>query len=192
MVNPLKLLQSHFKDMPFSPKDINGLGITQAQVIQLLHNESIHRLSRGVYVLSGADLSDEAQFRAATMRINGPSAICLVSALAFYGITDHIPKKVWLLVPEDKHSAHKDLRLLRSRNPKWKVGIDSHNGYKITNIERSIVDALTTKRVLGFSIGVGALKSALQNKKTSLDKIIKMATQLGVDHRVMSYIEALS
>jgi predicted transcriptional regulator of viral defense system len=191
-VNPLKLLQSHFKDAPFSPKDINELGITQAQLIQLLHNESIHRLSRGVYVLSGADLSDEAQFRAATMRIDGPSAVCLVSALAYYGITDHIPKKVWLLVPEDKHSAHKDLRLLRSRNPKWKVGIDSHKGYKITNIERSIVDALTTKRALGFSIGVSALKSALQNKKTSLDKIIKMATQLGVDHRVMSYIEALS
>jgi predicted transcriptional regulator of viral defense system len=164
-VNPLKLLQSHFKDSPFSPKDINGLGITQAQLIQLLHNESIHRLSRGVYVLSGADLSDEAQFRAATMRIDGPSAVCLVSALAYYGITDHIPKKVWLLVPEDKHSAHKDLRLLRSRNPKWKVGIDSHKGYKITNIERSIVDALTTKRALGFSIGVSALKSALQNKK---------------------------
>ena len=191
-MDPLKLLQSHFKNAPFSPRDIRGLGITPAQLIQFLQNEHVHRLSRGVYILSGADLSDEAQFQAATMRIDGPSAVCLMSALAFYGITDHIPKKVWLLVPEDKHSAHKDIRLLRSRNPKWKIGIDPHKGYKITNLERSIVDALTTKRVLGFSVGVSALKSALQGKKTTLDKIIKMATQLGVDHRVMSYIEALS
>ena len=126
------------------------------------------------------------------MRIDGPSAVCLVSALAFYGITDHIPKKVWLLVPEDKHSAHKDIRLFRSRNPNWKVGIESHKGYKITNLERSIVDALAMKRVLGVTLAVSALKNALQEKKTTLDKILKMATQLGVDHRVMSYIEALS
>ena len=48
------------------------------------------------------------------------------------------------------------------------------------------------KRVLGVTLAVSALKSALQEKKTTLDKILKMATQLGVDDRVMSYIEALS
>ena len=191
-MDPLKRLQSHFADSPFSPGDIKELGVTRTELNQLLEAESVHRLSRGVYVLSGADLSDEAQFQAATMRIDGPSAICLLSALAFYGLIDEIPKKVWLLVPENKHCAHKDIRLLRGRNPTWKVGIDSHKGYKITNIERSIVDALSMKRVVGVSIGVSALKRALKEKKTTLWKVLKLATQLGVDHRVMSYIEALS
>ncbi len=89
-MKPLKLLQSHFENAPFSPKDINRLGITPAQLIQLLEKESVHRLSRGVYVLAGADLSDEALFRAASFRIEGPSAVCLISALAFYGLTDHM------------------------------------------------------------------------------------------------------
>ncbi len=81
------------------------LGITQSQLKPLLAAAQVLRLSRGVYVLSGADLDDESLFRAATMRIEGPSAVCLLSALAFYGITDQIPKKVWLLVPESKHTA---------------------------------------------------------------------------------------
>lgn len=191
-MKPLALLQSRYANSPFSPGDIESLGITPAQLNHLLEAEIVHRLSRGVYILSGADLSDEGQFRAATMRINGPSAICLISALAFYGLTDQIPKKVWLLVPEDKHSAHKDIRLLRSRNPKWKIGIESQKGYKISSIERSIVDALAMKRIIGVSIGVTALKTALKEKKTTIDKVLKMATRLGVDHRVMGYIEALS
>lgn len=191
-MNPLTLLQSRHANSPFSTNDINGLGITPAQLNELLKSEKVHRLSRGVYVLAGSDLSDEAQFRAATMRIKGASAVCLLSALAHYGITDQIPKKVWLMVPEDKHTAHKDIRLLRSRNPNWKIGIASAKGYKITNIERSIVDALAMKRILGVSIAVGALKVAIKEKKTTLSEILKMATRLGVDHRVMSYIEALS
>ena len=48
------------------------------------------------------------------------------------------------------------------------------------------------KRILGVSIGVTALKTALKEKKTTIDKVLKMATRLGVDHRVMGYIEALS
>lgn len=188
----LKRLQSRFRDLPFSPKDIKNLGIAPNELNEFLENESVFRLSRGIYVLAGTDLSDESLFRATSMRIDGPSAVCLVSALAFYGVTDQIPKKIWLLVPENKHTAHKDIRLFRSRNPKWKIGIDSHEDYRITTLERSIVDSLIAKRILGPSLGIRALKNAIQGKKTSLDKILKMATQLGVDHRIMSYIEALS
>jgi len=192
VVDSLKLLKSHFAKTPFSPRDIKGLGITQAQFKPLLAEEQVLRLSRGVYVLPGADLDDESLFRAATMRIEGPSAICLLSALAFYGITDQIPKKVWLLVPESKQTAHKDIRLLRRNDPQWKTGIVTHDGYKITNIERTLVDALALKRILGVSVGVSALKTALADKKTTLDKVLRMATQLKVDHRVMNYLEALS
>lgn len=191
-MDTLKRLESQFANTPFSPDDIKRLGITDFELNQLLGAEAVHRISRGVYVLAGTDLSDEALFQAATMRIDGPSAVCLLSALAFYGITDHIPKKVWLLVPENKHTAHKDIRLLRSRSPHWKIGIEKHKGYSITNIERTIVDSLVLKRILSVQIGMSAFKSALSDKKTTLDKVFKMTKALGVDHRVKAYIEALT
>jgi predicted transcriptional regulator of viral defense system len=192
VVNALKRLQSKFANTPFSPRDIKRLGITPAQLKPLLNEEQVLRLGRGIYVLPGTDLDDEALFRSASMRIDGPSAVCLISALAFYGITDELPKKIWLLVPENKHTAHKDIRLLRRNDPQWKVGIIANDGYKITSLERSIVDALALKRIVGVSVGVSALKAALTQKKTTLDKILKTATQLRVDHQIMSYIEALA
>lgn len=192
-MDPLKRLQLKFANIPFSANDIRGLGVTESQLKSLLADEQVLRLSRGVYVLPGLDLNDEALFRAASMRIDGPSAVCLLSALAFYGLTDQIPKKVWLLVPEHKHTAHKDIRLLRRHKPQWKVGIvHVAGGYKITSVERSIVDALVFKRIIGVNIGISALKMALAQKKTTLDKILKMAKELHVDHQIINYLEAFA
>lgn len=193
-MDALNRLKSHFANTPFSPSDIRDLGITPAQLKPLLAREQVLRLSRGVYVLPGTDLDDEALFRAASMRIDGPSAVSLLSALAFYGLTDQIPKKVWLLVPENKHTAHKDIRLFRRNDPKWKVGIigEPGDGYRITSVERTIVESLVFKRIVGVNVGVSALKTALAQKKTTLDKILKMAKELRVDHQIMSYLEAMA
>ncbi|MBL7670922.1 MAG: hypothetical protein JNM39_10595 [Bdellovibrionaceae bacterium] len=191
-MRPLKQIETHFTGKPFSRDELNRLGITSVQLSELLKAESVHRLSRGVYVLAGTDLSNETQFQAATMRIDGPSAVCLLSALWYYNLTDHIPKKVWLLVPENKHTAHKDIRLLRSNNPHWKIGIEKHQNFAITNLERTIVESLCMKRILGPQIGIDALKTALKEKKTTLDKVLRMAKSLGVDHRIQNYIEVLA
>ncbi len=81
---------------------------------------------------------------------------------------------------------------MRRNNPQLGIGIIAHKGYKITSIERTIVDTLVLKRIVGVNVGVGALKTALSSRKTTLNKILTMATKLRVDHRVMSYLEALS
>lgn len=187
----LKRLKAKFPDRPFSYKDLKRLGINQPQLNELLKGQEIQRIGRGVYLLSGADLSEEGQFQAATLRISGPSAICLLSALAHYGLTDQIPKKVWLLVPENKPTAHKDIRVLRRRNPQWKIGIRHGDGYSITSLERTIVEALALKKVTG-NVGIEALKRALQKRITTLDAVLKTANRLGLDHRVMPYIEAVA
>lgn len=193
-VSALKRLQSQFANVPFTLNDIEELGITSAQLRSFLAKEQVLRLSRGVYVLPGMDLDNEALFRAASMRIEGPSAVCLLSALEFYGLTDQIPKKVWLLVPENKHTAHKDIRLFRRNDPKWRVGIVGQptDGYQITSLERTIVDALVFKRIVGVNLGIAALKAALAQQKTTLDKILKIAKELRVDHQIMSYLEAVA
>jgi predicted transcriptional regulator of viral defense system len=186
-----KLLKTKFRNRPFAYKDVKRLGITQPQLNVLLKSEKIQRIGRGVYLVSGADLAEEGQFEAATLRIAGPSAICLLSALAHYDLTDQIPKKVWLLVPINKPIAHKDIRALRTRNPHWKIGIEKKTGYSITSVERTIVDALALKAV-ARTVGIAALKRALAKRATTLDAVLKMANRLKLDHRVLTYIEALA
>ncbi len=69
------------------------LGVSRYLLKKLLAEGVIEQLVRGVYRVSTGDISDEDQFRAATLRVGTPSAVCLVSALFHYRLTDTIPKK---------------------------------------------------------------------------------------------------
>lgn len=189
-IMPKKLNLSQIGTEPVTAKELEKQGVSRNDLQSLLKSEKILRVGRGVYQLPSAELSDENQFRAATKRIKGPSAVCLLSALAFYNLTDEIPKKVWLIVDANRKSYQKDIRLFRSHKPQWKVGIREAQGYRITTIERTIVDCIAYQPKLG-SLGIEALKRALKDKQTTASKVMEMAEQLKVAKRILPYLQVL-
>jgi predicted transcriptional regulator of viral defense system len=185
-------LPSELREKPFTLSQAAKLGISRYLLGKLVSDGVVELVARGVYRASKDDISEEDQFRIAALRVGSPSAICLVSALAHHGLTDTIPKKTWIMVPVSKRTRFSDLKLLRTRNPEWHVGIEKREGYSITTLERTIVDSLCARVRIGTQVATEALRRALQTKKTTLGKIMDMAKQLGVVHRVQPYIEALS
>lgn len=177
---------------PFTYNEACNQGLTQYAIQKLLDAGAIERLERGLYRSVDEDLSDEELYRRAIKRVGKPAVVCLLSALSYYELTDTIPKQVWLMVPKEKRVKSPSVKLYRARDPQWKIGIVSKDGYSITSLERTIVDALTLKALVSPRLGVDALKSAISSKKTSASKILQIATGLGVKHRVLPYIEALS
>lgn len=188
----LLAIPSQLKNRPFSYAEAVKCGLTQYSLQQMLLAGVIEQIARGIYQAAGGDIDEESQFRVATLRVGLPSAICVVSALSFYGLTDAISRKTWIMVPTEKRTVDPRLRCLRSRNPQWKSGIEKHEGYFITSLERTIVDSLIYKKLVGHQIGLEALKSALKSKKTNLGRVLDMATKLKVDHRIRDYLEVFS
>lgn len=188
----MKSLPKSLTSKPFTYQQALKQGLSQYALNQLLEQGSIERVARGLYQNTGEDLSDEVLFSRATKLVGTESAVCLLSALSYYQLTDLIPKQVWLMVPASKRTSNKSVKLFRTRKPSWKIGIEKHNGYKITDLERTLVDSLSNKSVISKRVGIDALKLAIYEKKTNLNKIIKMANALEVKHRILPYIEALS
>lgn len=167
-------------------------GLNKKNLIALLQHDIIIRVTRGAYCPVEHDLSEEDQAVLATMIVGKPSALCLFSALSYHHVTDIIPKKIWVMVPAEKRTQHSQLRLYRTAHPRWHIGIQKENGYWITTIERTLVDSLMQKRLLGPQTAVEALRQAVKEKKTTLDKVFRMAVQLGGTHRIITYIEAMA
>jgi predicted transcriptional regulator of viral defense system len=180
------------QDHPFSLNQALSQGLSRYALSQLVSEGAVEQLARGVYRASKDDVSEEDQFRIATLRVGIPSAICLVSALSHYGLTDAIPKKTWIMVPTSKRTHYRDVKVLRVRSPDWKIGIDVQDGYAITSLERTLVDAIHYRRLLGTQVAIEALRQSLEEKKTTLGKILDMAVKLKLDHRIRPYVEALS
>ena len=175
----------------FTYHEARDQGLTQYALQKLLNVGAIERLERGTYRTVDEDLSDEELFRNVTKRVGDPAVVCLLSALSYYELTDLIPRQVWLMVPKEKRVKSSGIKLYRARNPRWKIGVISRDGYSITSLERTIVDAMTLRAVISPRIGIDALKAALTTRKTSANKLIRIAAELGVKHRILPYIEAL-
>ena len=178
---------------PFSLKEALGQGLTKYALQQQLRNGSLIRLTRGVYKASSdGDLGVESQYQAATIQCGLPSCVSLLSALEYYQITDQIPNRTWMLVPNEKRVQSKKLKLIRSRNPQWDIGIRKSKTYWISTLERTLIDCLLYKSLVGSQVSLEAIKKAVLQKKVKWGALYDMAKKMKVEHRVASYIEALS
>ena len=177
---------------PFSYAEAKAYGVSRNDIQAWLKLGKIERISRGIYRVPAYDFDEEEQFRVATLRIGKNSAVCLLSALSLYGLTDSIPKGVWLLVPTKKHTRFRGVRLLRKRNPQLNIGIIEEDGYRITSIERTLAESLAERRLLGTNTGIQALRTAIAQKKTKLNKVADMAVKLGIIQKILPYIETFA
>ena len=175
----------------FGFRYLERLGVGYYDFRKLISDGVIERVSRGIYQRTD-NHSDEDSFITASVVIGKPSAICLLSALEHYNLTDHIVKKTWLMVPIAKRTSIANIRLFRKKSPRWNVGIENKKLYSITNIERTLVESMVYRRRLGSDVAIFALKKAIKSNKTTLNKVWNMAGELGYKNRIKSIIEVLS
>lgn len=166
-------------------------GLTRHQLQKLLKEEKIHRITRGVYQYTEEEYREEDIFSEACAYVGKPSAVCLLSALVFYHVTDLIPNQIWLMVPSEKRTRRLDLRLLRLSNPQWDKGIIQESGYWITSLERTLIESLYYKKYLGTQTAIQAVKIAIQEKRTSLKAIFNFSINMKLDGYIQPFIEAL-
>ncbi len=191
MVKLPKKLQSG----PFTWSEAKKLGVSQYELRHLLVNETIERLARGVYrAKTHTDFSEGDQYHVAILRVGQPSAICLISALAYHHLTDVIPKKTWVLVNANKITTQKDIRLWRRRNLQWSVGIKTIDGrFAVTSVERTLVECLRYSGLIGGPfLAISSIRLALQENKTTMSELLKMAEKLGAKKKILPYLEALA
>jgi predicted transcriptional regulator of viral defense system len=188
MTNLPKVLQKG----PFTYKQALAAGLNLRSIRQLVSDEQCYTVAKGVYMPSNVEYNEENQFKAATLVVGVPSAICLLSALSVYGLTNVIPRKTWITVPPTKRTQISSLKLLRQTNPQWSIGIEKRTGYNITSIERTLVESFCYKTMLGSTVPVEALREAVRKKITTPSKVLDMAKSMGVVHRVLPYLEAMA
>jgi predicted transcriptional regulator of viral defense system len=187
----MRNLPSQLQTKPFTVSQAMELGLSFYELSKLVSNGTVEQIARGIYRAEGGDINEEEQYRIATLRVGVPSAICLLSALSYYHLTDLIPKQTWIMVPAQKRTSDRTLKLFRTRNPHWEVGIQKEDGYFISSLERTLVECLMQRSRLGTNTSIASLRITIESKRTTLGKVLEMAKELGVVHRILPYMEAL-
>jgi predicted transcriptional regulator of viral defense system len=174
-------------------------GIHPAALYRLVADGQLTRLARGLYRLASAREFSNPDL--AVVAAKAPHAVvCLISALAFHGITTQVPRVVHLAVPRGRYAG------LRLRTPPVKIyrfdvatfnqGIDLHLidevPVRIYGVARTIVDCFKYRNKLGLDIAIEALRFARARKRTSNREILHFAQLLRQDRVMAPYLESVT
>jgi predicted transcriptional regulator of viral defense system len=175
----------------FHSSDVKQLGISQPTLSRWVSAGLIQRLGTGIYQHPDHFIpSAERDYAIACFKFGTDSVIGGLTALFHYGLIEQVPQRIWVIVPHQIKTKDPLYRCLRTKTDSHQ-GIEDHGTFRITNIERTLVEAFRYSSKIGLRIALHATRSALSAKRTSLQKILRQAKALGLERFVEQHWESI-
>lgn len=178
--------------------ELREAGVTAATMSRMERDGEVLRLARGLYQLSDAPLDVHHSLAEAAKRVP-KGAVCLVSALAFHGLTDQLPRKVWLAVGQKDWPPKPEgtpIRLVRFTDRLLTEGVETHPvervPVKVFGVAKTIADCFRYRNKIGLSVAIEGLQEALRQRKTTPSEIASQAARGSVATVIRPYLEALT
>ena len=173
-------------------------GVTASTLSRLERDGTVTRLARGLYQLADASL-DVNHTLAQASKLVPKGVICLTSALAFHGLTDHIPPKVWIAIgPKEWRPSftYPPARFARFSGSRLALGIGQHliDGVSVPvfGVAKTIADLFRYRQTVGVNIALEGLREALRQNKATPSEIANQAIDAKVWRIMEPYLSALT
>jgi predicted transcriptional regulator of viral defense system len=173
-------------------------GVTAATISRMERAGEVVRLARGLYQFPDAPLDAHHSLAEAAKRVP-KGVVCLVSALAFHGLTDQMPKHVWIAIGQKDWAPSTEglrMRIVRFSNQHLTTSIETQivEGVpvKVFGVAKTVADCFRYRNKIGLSIAIEGLQEALRQRKATPADIAKLAAVGGVSTIVRPYLEALT
>jgi predicted transcriptional regulator of viral defense system len=149
-------------------------GIHSDTLYKLVAQGKVVRLARGLYRLSTNREFTNPDLAVVATKAPG-AVVCLISALAFHGITTQIPRAVSLAVPRGKYSGLRlhtpPVKIYRFDESTFEQGVEAHVIDHVTvrvySVAKTIVDCFKYRNKIGLDVTLEALRLARARKKVS-------------------------
>lgn len=175
----------------FFAKEARKLGVNSSVLNYYVKQGIIESIGHGVY--RGKDSKVNASFEWEDLIITSNSVpnsvICLISALAIYHLTEEIPRRHWMAIPNSttcptrENTIFKRMRDIETGKINYKLDGET---ICIFDRERTIIDSF---RFLSLETAIKALKMGIDSNKIDLNKIMKYAQKFNV--KIEPYVHSL-
>lgn len=153
-------------------------------------------IGRGLYRLADAPPLSNPDLVVVAQQV--PRAVvCLVSALAFHGLTTQIPLQVDIaLAPGSRTPAidHPPIRVFRFGGKTLTSGVERHMidgvAVRVFGSAKTVADCFKFRNRIGTDIAVEALRSYLRRRGSTADAVLRFADIDRVRTVMMPYLEA--
>jgi len=182
----------------FRARDAVALGISWRDLYQARDSGFLIEVSRGLFQLREAVGIDQIDFVVVCARVPR-GMVCLGSALAYWDLSDVIPKKVDVAVPAGSHRPHIDhpptrVHVFGASNfglARIEVAVDLDLGFRITDPERTVVDCYRQRHRLGMDVAVAGLRRYLRRPRAQPGRLLDLAEELRVRTPILEAMRVL-
>jgi predicted transcriptional regulator of viral defense system len=194
----MQLLHRHFEERPFRVSEAIAAGVSNTTLHRLRQSGELVAAGRGVLQLPAGGMGMLSGLAVVSARAPG-ATICLNSALAFWDLTDEIPRKIHIAVPRGAHRPHIDrpptkVHVFNARTyeiDRQRARTDVGEPFWIYSPERSVVDAMRMGRWVGHDVALHALRRYLARPDAKPAHLTELARKLGGSARLKPALEAL-
>ena len=159
--------------------EFSAAGITATTVGRMERAGEVVRLARGLYQLPDAAL-DAQQSLAEVARLVPKGVICLASALAFHGLTDQMPPKVWIAIGRKDwrpRLTYPPIRIARFSDELLSRGIErkkiAGTLVPVFGVAKTVADLFRYRRTVGDALAIEGLRQALRQRKATPAEIAR-------------------
>lgn len=178
--------------------ELRAQGVNAATITRAVKTGEVVRVARGLYQLSDSSPEAASTLAEASKRVP-KGVICLMSALAYHGLTDQMPRKVWIAIGArdwQPKIEYPPLRVVRYRSPYLEYGVERHLISGVTvpiyTIPKTLADAFRNPRLVDRSVAIESLRNAIVERKSSPAEISKAAIACNAWKRMRPYIETVT
>jgi predicted transcriptional regulator of viral defense system len=180
------------------PSDAVSHGRSRQYLAQLARKGLLHRVARGLYALPQRQASEFASL--VEIASKHPKAqVCLLSALAFHGLTTQAPFEVWIAVDNKARAPRLDfppMRIVRFSGAALTEGVEVHEiegiPVLVTSVAKTVADCFKYRNKIGLDVALEALKEAWRDKRVTMDELWHFGQICRVHNVMRPYLEGLS
>lgn len=179
-------------------QELRNAGIAGTTIQRALADGELIRIGRGLYQDPRSEV-DGDQGLAEVAKHIPKGVIAMVSALAFHGLTDQMPRRTWVAIGTGDWSpspAYPPTRIVRFAEKYMRQGIEHH---KVSGVDvpvysaaKTLADLFRNGRLVDRSIAVEGLRAALEQRKATPAQIADAARSGGAWRIMRPYLEVLT
>ena len=177
--------------------DVEADGCSRNYLYQMHRAGDLRRLSPGLYTLPDAPVTEYSLLAEAAKRVP-QGVVCLISALAYYGLSTQIPHELWLAVPKGSRRpriAYPPLNLTYVSGPAYSFGVREYGmggvAVRIYSPAKTVADCFKFRNKVGLDVALEALREVWRSRKASVDELMEAAEVDRVSKVIRPYLEVV-
>lgn len=181
----------------YSVQELRSLGLSYYKINQLVSERALTKLNKKYYENNDFHDDDNDFYYITAYAPEG--VICLMSAAVFYNLTTFRPDVIDVAIPKRKNITTLPdwpiLNLYYFEDYRLKIGIkevrEGENGFKIYDIEKTVVDIIYYRNKVGIEETKEILVNYLQRQDRNVNQLIRYSKLLKCYDILNSYLEVL-